>query len=70
MRPGRRPRAALPCGPPAVPVRTRSSTSGGIASTFSVSTNPGRTALAVMPRATFSAAIVFTIPIRPAFDAL
>jgi hypothetical protein len=48
---------------------TRSSTSGGIARTCSVSTKPGRTAFAVMPRATFSAAIVLTIPITPAFEA-
>ncbi len=49
---------------------TRASTSAGIARTASVSTNPGRTAFAVIPRETFSAAIVRTIPITPAFEAL
>ena len=48
---------------------TRSSTSGGMASTFSVATIPGSTALAVIPRPAFSAAIVRTIPSSPAFDA-
>ena len=63
-------RAASPCGRPAAPASTRSSTPAGIARTASVSTKPGRTAFAVMPRATFSAAIVRTIPITPAFEAL
>ena len=47
----------------------RSSTSSGIALTFSVATIPGSTAFAVIPRWTFSAASVFTIPRRPAFEA-
>ena len=40
-----------------------------MAFTFSLPTKPGRTAFAVMPFAAFSAAMVFTIPISPAFDA-
>jgi hypothetical protein len=48
---------------------TASSTSAGIARTFSVLTMPGRTALAVIPHPAFSAAIVLTMPIRPAFEA-
>jgi hypothetical protein len=34
-----------------------------------VATIPGSTALAVIPTWAFSAASVFTIPIRPAFEA-
>src|SRR5436305_1427083 len=49
--------------------RSRSRTSAGIARTFSVATIPGSTALAVRPRAAFSAAIVFTMPSSPALEA-
>ena len=48
---------------------SRSSTSRGIARTFSVATIPGSTAFAVMPLCAFSAASVLTIPSRPALDA-
>ena len=48
---------------------TRSITSSGIASTFSVATIPGSTELAVMPWWAFSAASVLTIPSRPALEA-
>src|SRR5438132_1826553 len=45
-------------------------TSAGIARTCSVATRPGRTALAVMPWRTFSAASVRIIPTTPAFVAV
>jgi hypothetical protein len=47
----------------------RSSTSVGMPSAAGVPIMPGRTAFAVIPHRTFSAATVRTMPTSPAFDA-